>query len=217
MTTRQSISLAEAYMSGSFVKVDDSTLGYPDYVDPSIQYTDSIKNANSILGSAYSNTTHTIQGWRPFDIQFALHGQSKETKIRSLNNLNDLSKVQLENIRLYDFIKGINMILPDDAMDQIRKCENEVQYQEFLDSEYGKRLDAESEEIKKNRLALGTAMRLEKIDDLLEIYNNPLYFTGTSFVSLDAHIARSIASIEKDEAEELLDNQSRARSECCIC
>jgi hypothetical protein len=204
-------------MCGSFSKVDDETLGYPDYVDPSVQYTDTIVRANEILRSSYSNTTHTIQGWRPFDIQFALHGQAKETKIRSLNNLNDSSRAQLENIRLYDFIKGINMVLPDTAMEQIKNCKSEAEYNELLKTDYFMGLNDEGDRVKKHRLALGTAMRLGQLDALLEAYKQPIYFTGTGFLSLDAHIARSISLIEKEEMEDLLDNQSRAQAECCIC
>lgn len=216
-SSKQYISLVEAYMSGTFSKVDDNTLRYPDYMDNTILYTESIENINKILKSAYGNTTHMIQGWCPLDIQFALHNQSKEPKIASLENLDDYGKAQLQNIRLYDFIKGLNMVLPDEASELFKNCQSEEEYKGILNSDYCKTLDTEAEVIKKNRLAVGTAMKLLNVDDLLDAYKNPLYFTGTSFTSINAHIAKSIASIQKDEMEDLIDNQSRAESQCCIC
>jgi hypothetical protein len=213
-TTRQSISLAEAYMAGTFTKVDQNTLRYPDYIDDTIWYSDSIIDVNGILKTSYSTTTRLIQSWSPLPIQVTLHDKSKEVKIQSLKDLDDDGKAQLECIRLYDFIKGINIKLPNDVMDRMK---DKVQYQEFLNSDDGKLLHDEIEGIKTHRLALGTALRLSNIDDLMEGYQKPLYVTGTRFVSLDSQIARSIGAIDKDEIEELLDNQSRAHAECCIC
>ena len=215
---RQSISLAEAYMSGSFSKTDnDDELSYPDYMDASILYTESIQTAHEMLRSSYGNTSYIIQGWRPFDIQMALYEQSKEIKIDALTKLTEVHKAQLQNIRLYDFIKGINMPIPVEAQELSDNCKTSEEYDLFMNSDFCKKLNEEGECIKKNRLAIGTAMKSLKVDDLLEAYKQPLYFTGTSFVSLTKHIEKSIASIQKDEIEDLLDNQSRSHAECCIC
>lgn len=220
-TTRRYISLLEAYMSGNFTKSNsvgkENHLVYPDYIDPLISYDDPIHNANDILKSAFGNTVRSIEAWRPLDIQMKFYQQSNETKVDYLKNLSEHEKAQLQNIRLYDFIRGINMVPPDNARELAEKCTSADEYETLMKSEMYENLNQQAEAIKKNRLAIGTAMRLSDIDLLIEACKSPLYFTGTSIVPLDKHIEMSISSIEKYGLDNLTDNESRATRECCIC
>lgn len=224
VSDRQINSLMEAYMEGKLeaaMENDIPMIKYIDYVDNSVIYVEPLEDAHKKLKDINRLAVFKISGWEPFPIQLHIKYLSKDQKIQYLLNLSEEEKIELQMIRLYDFLRNENYSLPEDkknklkqiiADDKVSDEEKERQIVELM----GENFEELAETIGANRSMLAQAMENEDVSEINAACSKTFHFA--QFVSLNKAIQQMVDDIEKDDedANVLLNNYSRVNPECSI-
>jgi hypothetical protein len=224
LAARRLNSLMEAYMEGKFAaSKNEACLKYDDYESRADQeenwaFEDTVKEINDQLIAMYSPVSHVIDGWRPLNFHMTLLNMKKKDKISYLQGLQEVDKVHIQALRLYDFLKVMNMDLPASVLKELQKIADNKELSEDNKADMIKKLmdpqDEAAKSVKANRLVLAKAVKAGDAAQVLEACKKPLHIA--SFVPLNVAIAKMIADIEVDEDNVLLSNESRATQGCII-
>jgi hypothetical protein len=226
VTAHRLNSMMEAYMSGRFaastteglLKYDNHDASADDQKDD-CAYEDTVGKINAELKSIYSEMSWNIDGWRPLDFHLVLERTiNKDDKVALLKNFTEKDKINVQALRLYDFLKVINMDLPEDVTQQLKNIADDIQLSDENKGEsIQKILDEQNEKaetIRANRKALAKAFTAGNAAQVLEACKKPLH--AAPFVSLNSAIQKMITDIQAGEENALCSNHTRAQAQGCI-
>ena len=173
-----------------------------------------LSEVHTYLKNLYSHATYSIQGYIPFDYQLALMNLSTEEKIKYLKAISIHDKVTIQSVRLYDFIKVINVDLPEDKQRELLAMSSSEAENNYI-NKVNKELEDTMKAIMSNRKQLASAIEHDGVPNVLVACKQKLYLTEKP-VSLSQCLENSIKNIENDCYDPILDNQSRVNQSCTI-
>ena len=211
----RTISAVDAYMAGTFGQsATEGNITFPDYETQEAIHDVPLSEVHTYLKNLYSHATYSIQGYIPFDYQLALMNLSTEEKIKYLKAISIHDKVTIQSVRLYDFIKVINVDLPEDKQRELLAMSSSEAENNYI-NKVNKELEDTMKAIMSNRKQLASAIEHDGVPNVLVACKQKLYLTEKP-VSLSQCLDTSIKNIEHDCYDPILDNQSRVNQSCTI-
>lgn len=220
---REHNSLIEAFMAGKLHVTEvglEKTITYPDYMKPSLKYTQPLEKAQDALTETYRLTNFMIGNHTPFPIQTQMSSLAKmpltrERKCAHLRDaLSEPDKTQLQCLRLHDFLKNKDFSLPASIETQIKQIaksdlsdDQKMACLKIFEDQFN--LNYHFEALKANRQVLKNAMKEGDVKIINAACTLPLHFE--KFTSLDNAVQKMIANITKntEDVDRLLNNYSR--------
>lgn len=211
-SARRLNSLIEAYMEGKFAASNnEACLLYNDYEVGALSFIDTVKVFYDEMLSINTMVHNASCGWNSFNFHKILSKMSKEDKISYLKGLQEVDKVEIQALRLYDFLNGRDMALLADVEQEVQKIVDDEEVSKENKADMIKKLmDSQEEVIKSvalNRRILAGAVMSGDAAQVLEACKKPLHIA--SFVPLNVAITKMIADIEADRDNVLLSNKWR--------
>lgn len=225
LNARRLNSMMEAYMGGRFAaSKKEAHLKYDNHDAVSTQeddwaYEDTVERINAELKNIYSQISWGIDGWRPLDFHMVLNGMvDKDQKVTYLQNFTEKDKINVQALRLYDFLKVINMDLPEGVIKQLKDITGDAQ---LSGEDKRKSIQAILDEQNKlvepicvNRKTLAQAFAAGSSAQVLEACKKRLHVA--TFVPLNIAMQKMITDIQAGEENALCSNHSRAQVQGCI-
>ena len=201
---RRANSLMQAYMTAKLeanIKEGAPFIRYSDYADASIIYVESLQEAYEILSGTYGEVSFKISGLQSFDIHMHLRIRSKEHQIEYLRNLSEIEKLQLQAIRLYEFITNQHYFLSRNTRLRLEPiCSDitlsEKQKWECIKGILGEDFEDRLEIVQENRKSLAVAMKENNVQAINTACGKPFYLPESEFISIDKFIQERIADLE---------------------
>lgn len=211
----RAISAADAYMAGTFGQsATEGNITFPDYETQDAMHDVPLPEVRTCLKDLYSQALFKIQGWTPFDYQLTLMNLPKEEKIKYFKEISIHDKIAIQSLRLYDFIKIINVDLPEDKQQELRATFSPEEENDYI-NKINKELKDTLQAIISNRKQLASAIEHDGVPNVLVACKQKLYLTEKP-ASLSQCLENSIKNIENDYYDPILDNQSRVNQSCTI-
>lgn len=224
LSARRLNSMMEAYMMGKFFPGHQAGhLKYAHYAiaddhQNHLEYDDQVKDINKELETIYNHVYHRVGNFELYDFHVCLHSRSKEQQIAYIKNLKEIDKVQIQALRLYDFIRCINIEFSEDATAELKRIESDHQLSKKEKTRLLRNRIIEQQKsiraIQINRDALHKALKAHNAEHVLAMCKEHLH-TGI-FLPFNLAMQKIITDIEAGRDNNLCDNATRLDDQCII-
>lgn len=217
-------SMMEAYMMGKFFPGhQEGRLKYAHYAvtdchQDCLEYDDQVKDINTGLQAMYDHIYNGIGNFELYDFHKKLHSRNKEQQIAYIKNLKEIDKVQIQALRLYDFIRCINIEFSEDATAELKRIESNHQLSKKEKTRLLRNCIIEQQKsiraIQINRGDLHKALKAHNAEHVLAMCKEHLH-TGI-FLPFNLAMQKIITDIEAGRDNNLCDNAARLDDQCLV-